>query len=224
MAQHIIFTSRSILSASVEEIRGTELVFANVSSDEKFRKRVSFAVPSREHPFVMLNIVAVGDISVTEHDAEESACVVALRIMWQEYGYIALDYSLLRVWCCQERHSVLLEKLHQSSSIWDDISVQAFQAFDSIQSGAPFALRTVAELRTTSADAGTMSAAISCMAFLQMMHVKGGMVRDQVMAQYHGLNNHEDLVDLLRSAGFILPNNSVCSYHFLFSFVIIFYL
>jgi hypothetical protein len=217
MAQHIIFTSRSILSASVEEIRGTELVFANVSSDEKFRKHVSFAIPSREHPFVMLNIVAVGDISVTEHDAEESACVVALRIMWQEYRYIALDYSLLRVWCCQERHSVLLEKLHQSSCIWDDISVQAFQAFDSIQSAAPFALRTIAELRTMSADAGTISAVVSCMAFLQMMHVKGRMVRDQVMAQYHGLNNHEDLADLLRSAGFILPNNSVRSYHFFFS-------
>jgi hypothetical protein len=209
MAQNFVFTNRCLLSAAVEELGGTQLVFGQVLSDDSFRMHLSFAVPSRSDPGVMQTIQALGDISVTEHEAVESACAVALRTMWQDYAYIPLDFSLLRFWCCIERYSRLLEKLQQSRSIWDDISKKAFAAFDSIQSAAPLALRTVADLRNVSADGAIVSAALSSMAFLQMMHVRGGMVHDQVMVQYHGLINHEDIGQILPAAGFTLPSNSV---------------
>jgi hypothetical protein len=178
---------------------------------------LSFVVPSRADPGVMQTILALGEISVTEHDAEESTCVVDLRTMWQDYAYIALDFGLLRVWCCKERYSGLLDKLQQSRSIWDDISNQAFEAFDSIQSATPFALRTVADLRNVSADGAIVSVALSSMAFLQMMHVRGEIVHDQVMLQYEGLINHEDIGQLLLVTEFTLPSNSVRFQHSLFS-------
>jgi hypothetical protein len=206
----IVFTARSILAISVAEIGGTEHVLVNVLSNGSFRVRVSFVVPSLVDGDLMEEVVVVGEIGTSQYLGEESACVTALRVLWQERGYSVLDYSLFCVWSCKERYYGLLEKMQQSKSIFEDISGGCFDVIDSILSAFVLFLQSARDLRQAGADPAISQAATSCVPFLQMMYVRGGTVRDSVMGSFEAMDNHENFDDVLASAGFVVPANDVC--------------